>query len=102
DLMKALVAEGIDGFIGYPGQMPLYRYPVVREHKTFGNSGWPFTLDGVRKDDFGSVLCPQAELACQETICMWWTDRLEEHHLQQIAAAIRKVISAYGKSAALV
>jgi dTDP-4-amino-4,6-dideoxygalactose transaminase len=99
DIMKALVAEGIDGFIGYPGQIPLYKYPVIREHQTFGNSGWPFTLDGVRKDDYDSALCPEAERACRETICMWWTDRMEEHHLQQIANAIGKVISAYAKTA---
>ncbi|MGO7171175.1 DegT/DnrJ/EryC1/StrS family aminotransferase [Rhizobium leguminosarum] len=98
-VMTALIAEGIDGFIGYPGQIPLYKYPVVRDHKTFGSSGWPFTLEAARKIDYSSVLCPEAERACQETICMWWTDRLEERHLQQIAAAIRKVISTYSKSA---
>ncbi|MBY5377400.1 DegT/DnrJ/EryC1/StrS family aminotransferase [Rhizobium leguminosarum] len=98
-VMTALTAEGIDGFIGYPGQIPLYKYPVVRDHKTFGSSGWPFTLEAARKIDYSSVLCPEAERACQETICMWWTDRLEERHLQQIAAAIHKVISTYSKSA---
>ncbi len=95
EVMKALAAEGIDGFIGYPGQIPLYRYPVIREHKTFGDSGWPFTLEGVRKIDYDSSLCPEAELACKETICMWWTDRLEERHLLQIASAIEKVITHY-------
>lgn len=98
-VMTALTAEGIDGFIGYPGQIPLYKYPVVRDHKTFGSSGWPFTLEAARKIDYSSVLCPEAERACQETICMWWTDRLEERHLPQIAAAIHKVISTYSKSA---
>ncbi|QND37526.1 DegT/DnrJ/EryC1/StrS family aminotransferase (plasmid) [Rhizobium leguminosarum bv. viciae] len=98
-VMTALTAEGIDGFIGYPGQIPLYKYPVVRDHKTFGSSGWPFTLEAARKIDYSSVLCPEAERACRETICMWWTDRLEERHLPQIAAAIHKVISTYSKSA---
>lgn len=95
EIVKALVAEGIDGFIGYPGPIPLYRYPVVREHKTFGNSGLPFTLDGARRDDFSSALCPEAEKACRETVCMWWNDRFEERHLQQMAEAIGKVVSAY-------
>ncbi|MBY5419980.1 aminotransferase class V-fold PLP-dependent enzyme [Rhizobium leguminosarum bv. viciae] len=98
DVMKALVAEGIDGFIGYPGQTPLYKYPVVREHKTFGQSGFPFTLPNARQIDYSSNLCPDAEQACRETVCMWWTDRMKEHHLQQIASAIRKVVSAYLKS----
>lgn len=100
EVMKALTAEGIDGFIGYPGSIPLYRYPVVREHKTFGGSGLPFTLPGVRQIDYGSSLCPEAERACRETVCMWWTDRLEEHHLRQIATAIGKVVSAYAKAKA--
>ncbi|KAA0697870.1 DegT/DnrJ/EryC1/StrS family aminotransferase [Neorhizobium sp. P12A] len=99
EVMKALTAEGIDGFIGYPGQIPLYAYPLIREHKTFGASGWPFTLEGVRKIDYADGLCPEAERACKETICMWWTDRLEERHLQQIGAAIRKVVAAYAKPA---
>jgi len=100
EVMKALVAEGIDGFIGYPGQVPLYRYPVIRDHSTFGSSGLPFTLPGARKIDYASSLCPEAEKACRETVCMWWTDRMEEHHLQQIAAAVRKVLSAYARSPA--
>lgn len=99
EVMKALAAEGIDGFVGYPGQIPLYKYPLIREHKTFGTSGWPFTLEGARKIDYDSELCPQAERACKETICMWWTDRMEERHLEQIATAIRKVITAYAKPA---
>ena len=98
DVMKALVAEGIDGFVGYPGQIPLYGYPVIREHNTFGQSGLPFTLVGARKIDYGSSLCPEAERVCRETVCMWWTDRMEDRHLRQIAAAVRKVVSAYSKS----
>lgn len=98
EYMKALVAEGIDGFIGYPGQVPLYRYPVIRDHQTFGTSGWPFTLAGARQDDFSSALCPIAESACRETICMWWTDRFEESHVEQIAAAVHKVTMALARA----
>ncbi|NWD04755.1 DegT/DnrJ/EryC1/StrS family aminotransferase [Pseudomonas gingeri] len=97
DVMQALVAEGIDGFIGYPGEVPLYSYPVIRERKTFGTSGLPFTLPGVSPQDFSSSVCPAAETVCKETVCMWWTDRFEEKHLQGIAHAIRKVLTAYGR-----
>ena len=91
------MAEGIDGFIGYPGEVPLYSYPVIRERKTFGTSGLPFTLPGVDPQDFSGSVCPVAEKACKETVCMWWTDRFEEKHLQGIAQAIRKVLTAYGR-----
>ena len=96
DVMRALAAEGIDGFIGYPGPIPLYRYPVIRERLTFGSSGWPFTLPGVTRNwDHSDTLCPQAEKACAETICMWWSEALTEAHAERIASAIRKVVSAY-------
>jgi dTDP-4-amino-4,6-dideoxygalactose transaminase len=98
EIMKAFTAEGIDGFIGYPGPIPLYKYASIKDHKTFGTSGLPFTLAGARHDDFSSNLCPQAEAACRETICMWWTDRFERHHIEGIAAAIHKVLKAYRKS----
>lgn len=96
DVMRALAAEGIDGFVGYPGPIPLYRYPVIRDRLTFGTSGWPFTLPGVTRNwDHSDPLCPQAEKACAETICMWWSEALTESHAAQIADAIRKVLSAY-------
>ncbi|MCZ8036365.1 MAG: DegT/DnrJ/EryC1/StrS family aminotransferase [Novosphingobium sp.] len=96
DVMQALVAEGIDGFIGYPGPIPLYRYPVIRERLTFGSSGWPFTLPGVTRNwDSSDVLCPEAEKACAETICMWWSEGLTSGHADQIGEAIEKVVAAY-------
>ena len=96
EVMRALAAEGIDGFIGYPGPIPLYRYPVIRERLTFGSSGWPFTLPGVTRNwNHSDPLCPEAEKACAETICMWWSEALGELHAERIAGAIRKVVSAY-------
>jgi perosamine synthetase len=96
-VMKALAAEGIDGFVGYPGPVALYKYPIFRERKTFGTSGWPFTLPGgsSRNWNFDDELCPVAEKACRETICMWWTEGLEQRHTEQIGDAIAKVVAAY-------
>ena len=95
-VMKALAAEGIDGFVGYPGPIPLYKYPVIREHKTFGTSGWPFTLDGVQRNwNYDDEICPAAEQACRETICLWWSEGLTEQHADLIAEAIAKVLAAY-------
>jgi perosamine synthetase len=98
-VMAALAAEGIDGFVGYPGPKPLYRYPVIKDRTTFGTSGWPFTLEGVsrRNWDYNQDVCPVAEAACRETICMWWTEGLSRTHVEQIGAAITKVLSAYRK-----
>lgn len=94
--MQALTAEGIDGFIGYPGPIPLYKYSMIREHKTFGSSGWPFTLDTVKRNwNFDDEICPVAEKACRETICMWWSEGLTIEHADLIAEAIEKVLAAY-------
>jgi perosamine synthetase len=96
DVMRALSAEGIDGFIGYPGPIPLYRYPVIRERLTFGSSGWPFTLPGVTRNwDYSDTLCPQAEKACAETVCMWWSEGLTSKHSDRIGDAIEKVVKAF-------
>ena len=55
-----------------------------------------FTLPGVTRNwDHSDTLCPQAEKACAETICMWWSEALTEAHAERIASAIRKVVSAY-------
>lgn len=96
-VMKALTAEGIDGFVGYPGPIPLYKYPVIREHKTFGTSGWPFTLAAARNWNYADEICPVAEKACRETVCMWWTEGFGDDHPGEIAAAIAKVVAAYGQ-----
>ena len=95
--MKALAAEGIDGFVGYPGPVALYKYPVFREQKTFGTSGWPFTLpNGTSRNwNYDDELCPVAEKACRETICMWWSEGLGQRHTDQIGDAIAKVVGAY-------
>jgi perosamine synthetase len=96
-VMKALAAEGIDGFVGYPGPVALYKYPVFRERKTFGTSGWPFTLpnSSSRNWNYDDELCPVAEKACRETICMWWSEGLEQRHTDQIGDAVAKVVGAY-------
>ncbi|OXC76775.1 DegT/DnrJ/EryC1/StrS family aminotransferase [Caballeronia sordidicola] len=96
EVVKAMVAEGIDCFLGYPGQVPIYGYPVIKDAKTFGTSGLPFTLRDARlQGDFSASLCPVAEKACKETVCIWWNERLDRNHVEQIARAIEKVIHAY-------
>lgn len=95
-VVEALRAEGVDCFLGYPGQVPLYKYPMLRESLTFGTSGWPFTLpDLVTQQDYGSVLCPLAEAACLNTVVLWWTERISEADARLIGTAIRKVVGSY-------
>jgi perosamine synthetase len=95
-IVKALVAEGLDGFLGYPAAIPIYKYPMVRDHLTFGSSGLPFTLPTARRVwDYSDNLCHESERACKETFCLWWNEGLSNDHADAISVAIRKVMSAY-------
>jgi len=96
---EALRAEGVDCFNGYPGNIPIYKYPVIREGKTFGSSGWPFTLQETgNRADYEAELCPLAEQACRETIAIWWNEALTSEHTQLIAQAIGKVVNTYKRN----
>lgn len=95
-VVDALRAEGVDCFLGYPGPMPLYKYPMLRDALTFGKSGWPFTLpDVITRQDFDSVLCSLAEAACLNTVVLWWNERIAEADARLIGTAIRKVVGSY-------
>ena len=94
--VQALAAEGVACELGYPGPIPLYLYPVIRERRTFGRSGWPFTSPPARKEwHYPPGTCPIAEQMCRETVILPWNERLEPDHVALIAAAIRKVVQAY-------
>ncbi|MSU69775.1 MAG: DegT/DnrJ/EryC1/StrS family aminotransferase [Opitutaceae bacterium] len=92
----ALAAEGVPCEHGYPGPIPLYLYPVIRDRRTFGKSGWPFTSPPARKEwHYPPGTCPVAERLCQETVVLPWNERLQPAHVGAIATAIRKVARAY-------
>jgi dTDP-4-amino-4,6-dideoxygalactose transaminase len=97
-IIEALKAEGLFCEQGYPGPIPLYLYPLIKEHKTFGTSGWPFTAPAARKRwEYPQGLCPKAEKACQETVILPWNEGLRSLHVALIAEAIRKVVGFYKK-----
>ncbi|NWG12634.1 MAG: DegT/DnrJ/EryC1/StrS family aminotransferase [Acidobacteria bacterium] len=99
--VSALRAEGLECELGYPGPIPLYLYPMIRDKKTFGSSGWPFTSPAARQQwEYPAGLCPVAEQACRETVVLPWNERLERHHIALVAEAILKVCKAYREGCA--
>ena len=93
---EALAAEGLPCELGYPGPIPLYLYPMIREKKTFGGSGRPFNSPAARKRwDYEPGLCPVAETACGETIVLSWNEGLRSERVDLIARAIRKVTGGF-------
>ena len=96
EIVRALIAEGLSAELGYPGPIPLYLYPMIRDKKTFGKSGWPFNSPAARHEwSFRKGLCPQAERACRETIVLPWNEGLKSQHVQLIAETVLKVMAAY-------
>ena len=84
-IVKELCRQGLKCELGYPGPVPLYLYPVIREKKTFGSSGWPFTSPFARKEwSYKPGLCPKAEKACRETIVLPWNERITQQHVDSI------------------
>ena len=95
-ITAALKAEGLYAELGYPGPIPLYLYPMIREQKTFGRSGWPFTSPAARQSwSYPPGTCPVAERLCRETIVLPWNEGLRSEHVDRIAAAVTKVTRAY-------
>ncbi|PKL14611.1 MAG: glutamine--scyllo-inositol aminotransferase [Spirochaetae bacterium HGW-Spirochaetae-8] len=92
-IAKELRSEGLKCELGYPGKIPLYLYPMIREEKTFGTSGLPFTSPSARKRwKYEPGLCPVAEQACQETIMLPWNEGMRDEHVELIAHAIITVL----------
>lgn len=97
-LVKELQGEGLKCELGYPGRIPLYRYPVIKDMKTFGVSGYPFTLPSARKVwTYPEGLCPIAEKVCKETIMLPWNECMNEHHVEMISNAIVTVVERHRK-----
>ena len=95
-VVKALKAEGLDTEHGYPGPIPLYLYQMIRDRKTFGQSGWPFDAPTARRQwIYEEGLCPRAEEACQQTVILPWNEGLRSHHVDLIGSAIHKVLNGY-------
>jgi len=97
-IVAALHGEGLPCELGYPGEIPLYLYPMIRERKTFGTSGWPFDSPAARKRwRYEPGLCPVAERACRETVVIPWNEGLASEHVDLIHRAVVKVVDHFRK-----
>ncbi|MBP1933329.1 DegT/DnrJ/EryC1/StrS family aminotransferase [Ammoniphilus resinae] len=79
-LARALTAEGVQTAPGYL-PYPIYMYEVIK------NKVQSFDVD----------LCPVANQACQSMLFIPWNEKLTDQHVEDIAAAIRKVLMYYSK-----
>jgi dTDP-4-amino-4,6-dideoxygalactose transaminase len=94
DFARALEYEGIPNI--YPYDIALYKHPLFLDQKTYGDSGYPFACgpDG-KKVDYGAVVCPNTEAMLQDTLFIRMKQSYTERDVQDISAAIRKVVLCY-------
>jgi len=91
----ALSAEGIPCGVSYrhiPSEAPWFR-----ERRTFGNSGYPWTLPAYRGNPNWEFPCPNAVAATDECFIISIHENYGEEETRDIAAALRKVEAAYRK-----
>jgi perosamine synthetase len=93
----ALAAEGVPHI--YPYDLPIYRHPLFTERRTYGASGYPFTMDRPGGPaDYTTVSLPVTEELVAETIVVRMSQAFTDGDVADIAAAISKV--ARGKARA--
>jgi perosamine synthetase len=88
DFGAALVAEGVPAWVEYIID-PLYCSPLFTEKQTYGTSGYP--LSEFARQTYAHGLCRNAECALKQVIAIHWNENYTPHHVELIAAAIRKV-----------
>ncbi|MBO0813105.1 MAG: DegT/DnrJ/EryC1/StrS family aminotransferase [Microlunatus sp.] len=83
---ELLPAEGIPATAGYL-QRPIYRTPVLADHRTYGRSGYP-----IADRDYPAGLCPNAERLIKDAlVVLQWNENYTEQDVDDMAAAIIKV-----------
>jgi perosamine synthetase len=94
---EAVRAEGIPDVHGsYIRGMPLYRFPVFAEDRTYGNSGYPFVDEqGNRRIDYNALHLPVVERELPKTNFILFSSGYSEDDARDIAGAIRKVALHY-------
>jgi dTDP-4-amino-4,6-dideoxygalactose transaminase/predicted dehydrogenase len=73
---------------------PVFEYEVLRNHRTYGDSGYPYTAfpyEEPRRAEF-----PGLQAFSKGLLYMSWSHNVRPHHVQAIAAAVRKVAGAMG------
>jgi dTDP-4-amino-4,6-dideoxygalactose transaminase len=70
-------------------QKPAFACEVFREHRTFGNSKWPFTLARPEAVDYRPENFPGAYRYLDRVLVLPWNEKYEAAHVEFLAGAIR-------------
>jgi dTDP-4-amino-4,6-dideoxygalactose transaminase len=92
---QAIKAEGLPFWLGYIPN-PVFEYDVIRDRKTFGASGIPWTLPQARPGiTYDPKEYPGALRFLRETFVMSWNEGLTDGDVQDIGGALAKVARHY-------
>jgi dTDP-4-amino-4,6-dideoxygalactose transaminase len=91
----AIKAEGLPFGVGYIPN-PVFEYDVIRQRKTFGSSGIPWTLPQARQGIvYDRKDCPSTIRLMDEIVITNWNEGMSEEDVQDMAAAVGKVAAYY-------
>ncbi|MFO0935674.1 MAG: DegT/DnrJ/EryC1/StrS family aminotransferase [Gemmataceae bacterium] len=88
-IAKPLKERGIASAPRYI-QKPAFQCEVIRDHKTFGQSKWPFTLARPEAIDYRPERFPGTFAALDQILVLPWTEKYETQHLDYLAASVRE------------
>jgi perosamine synthetase len=96
---EAVKAEGITDITapygGTRGYGPLYRIPMLTEPACYGHSRFPFDYQRPEPVDYRQVSLSQAEALYRESVALGMRPSFSEQDVEEIATAIRKVVTVY-------
>ena len=89
EFVEALRAEGASASAGYI-PVPIYGTKVFREHAFFAGR-WPIKETGMTEMDYARVRCPEAEAILATGVQCPLNESMDEAHVREVGAAVRKV-----------
>lgn len=78
-------------------QKPAFACAVFAQRRTFGDSGYPFTLARPEALDYSPERFPGTYAALDHVIVIPWNDRYTDDHVDYIAASVRDALAAVGR-----
>ncbi len=91
---RALNAEGIGASAGYIGDPIFQCSAALAEHRTYGNSRFPFySAYTDRNFEHADELCPRTREVLGQLVVLSFNERYTEEDIDDVAGAVRKVAS---------
>lgn len=92
-LARSLAASGIASAPRYI-QKPAFRCALFRDRRTFGRSGYPFTLARPEAVDYGAERFRGTFAALERLLVLPWNELYREEHAAHVADSIRSALRA--------